>query len=98
MYLPWIQMVMSSASRHVKCLLRSFFSLDHAFSIKPLDNGLFEVGVHAVDVASMIRPNTITDREARERAVAVRLVERTVPMLPETFALEHARLIPGKER
>ncbi|CDH60623.1 rnb-domain-containing protein [Lichtheimia corymbifera JMRC:FSU:9682] len=71
---------------------------DHAFSIKPLDNGLFEVGVHAVDVASMIRPNTITDREARERAVAVRLVERTVPMLPEAFDLEHARLIPGKER
>ena len=79
--------------------------IDHGFSIKVIkqkdDDGpgeLFEIGIHTVDVASLIRPNTLLDREARERAVTVQLVERKIPMLPSSFTNAHAELTPGKER
>ena len=55
--------------------------IDHGFSIKVIkqqDNDgigeLFEIGIHTVDIASLIQPNTLLDREARERAVTVQLV------------------------
>ncbi|KAI9317022.1 hypothetical protein BX666DRAFT_1941195 [Dichotomocladium elegans] len=71
---------------------------DHGFSIKRLENGTFEVGIHAADVASIIRPNSLMSREARERGVAVSLVERRIPMVPNAFADENATFLPGKTR
>ena len=56
---------------------------DDALSIRKLDNGLWEVGVHIADVTHYVRPGTIIDKEGQERATSVYLVDRTVPMLPE---------------
>ena len=56
---------------------------DDALSYKLLENGNVEVGVHIADVTHYIRPNTILEKEAYERATSVYLVDRVVPMLPE---------------
>ena len=41
---------------------------DDALSIKKLPNGHYEVGVHIADVKHYVKPDTIIDREAQERA------------------------------
>ena len=56
---------------------------DDALSIQKLPNGNWEIGVHIADVTHYVTPGTVIDREARERATSVYLVDRTVPMLPE---------------
>ncbi len=56
---------------------------DDALSIEKLPNGNWEIGVHIADVTHYVTPNTVIDREARERATSVYLVDRTIPMLPE---------------
>ena len=43
----------------------------------------WEIGVHIADVTHYVTPGTVIDREARERATSVYLVDRTIPMLPE---------------
>ena len=54
-----------------------------ALSLRKLPNGLWEVGVHIADVTHYVRPGSIIEREAQERATSVYLVDRTIPMLPE---------------
>lgn len=61
---------------------------DDALSIKALENGNFEVGVHIADVSHYLQPGTILDDEAFERATSVYLVDRTIPMLPEVLSNE----------
>ncbi len=56
---------------------------DDALSLRKLQNGNYEVGVHIADVSWYVRPGSVIDREARERGTSVYLVDRTVPMLPE---------------
>ena len=56
--------------------------LDDALSIRKLNNGLWEVGVHIADVTHYISPKSIINKEAEKRGTSVYLVDRTVPMLP----------------
>ena len=56
---------------------------DDALSLRKLQNGNYEVGVHIADVSYYVRPGTAVDKEARDRGTSVYLVDRTVPMLPE---------------
>ena len=56
---------------------------DDALSIERMPNGNWEIGVHIADVTHYVTPGTVIDREARERATSVYLVDRTIPMLPE---------------
>lgn len=56
---------------------------DDALSLRKLQNGNYEVGVHIADVSWYVRPGSLVDKEARERGTSVYLVDRTVPMLPE---------------
>lgn len=71
---------------------------DDALSMKRLDNGHFEVGVHIADVSHYVVSGTEIDREAFERATSVYMVHRTVPMLPERLSNEICSLKEGVDR
>ncbi len=59
---------------------------DDALSFRPLPDGNYEVGIHIADVSHYVRPGTALDTEARKRATSIYLVDRTIPMLPETLS------------
>lgn len=71
---------------------------DDALSVKRLDNGLYEVGVHIADVSHYVKEGDIIDREAQKRATSVYLVDRTIPMLPERLCNFVCSLRPNEEK
>lgn len=71
---------------------------DDALSVRRLENGLIEVGVHIADVSFFVRPGNALDTEARERATSVYLVDRTIPMLPEILSTNLCSLNPDQDR
>ena len=71
---------------------------DDALSIKKLDNGLYQVGVHIADVSHYVTEGSIIDREAVKRATSVYLVDRTIPMLPERLCNFVCSLRPNEEK
>ncbi|HVW82626.1 MAG TPA: ribonuclease R [Candidatus Paceibacterota bacterium] len=71
---------------------------DDALSVRTLPGGKVEVGVHIADVSFFVRPGTALDREARERATSVYLVDRTIPMLPEVLSNDLCSLNPQEDR
>ena len=71
---------------------------DGALSIRPLANGLWEVGVHIADVTYYVHEGSLIDREAERRATSVYLVDRTIPMLPERLCNFLCSLRPNEEK
>lgn len=71
---------------------------DDALSLKKLDGGNWEVGVHIADVTHYVVPGTALDKEALDRATSVYLVDRTVPMLPEKLSNRLCSLRPKEEK
>jgi len=71
---------------------------DDAISLKKLDNGNWEVGVHIADVTHYVKPGTLTEEEARRRATSVYLVDRVVPMLPERLSNHICSLNPSEDK
>ena len=71
---------------------------DDALSIRKLDNGNYEIGVHIADVSHYVKQGTILDEEAYNRATSVYLVDRVVPMLPERLSNGVCSLRPKEEK
>jgi len=71
---------------------------DDAISFRTLPNGDYEVGVHIADVSHYVQPGTLIDKEARNRATSVYLVDRTIPMLPERLCNSICSLRPGEDK
>jgi ribonuclease R len=71
---------------------------DDALSIRDLDDGTVEVGVHIADVSFYVRQGTALDREAFRRATSVYLVDRAIPMLPEALSSDLCSLVPDRDR
>jgi ribonuclease R len=71
---------------------------DDAISFTPMGNGKTEIGIHIADVSHYVRPNSILDEEAYERATSVYLVDRVVPMLPEILSNGACSLRPNEEK
>lgn len=71
---------------------------DDAISIRNLDNGCYEIGVHIADVSHFVQPGSILDQAAYERATSVYLPDRVNPMLPERISNELCSLRPHEDK
>ncbi|HOU01696.1 MAG: ribonuclease R [Bacteroidales bacterium] len=71
---------------------------DDALSLKKLDNGNWEVGVHIADVTYYVKQGSLTEEEAKQRATSVYLVDRVVPMLPERLSNNICSLNPSEDK
>ncbi|MFD0977247.1 ribonuclease R [Salinimicrobium gaetbulicola] len=71
---------------------------DDALSFKELEDGNYEIGIHIADVSHYVKPGTILDEEAYNRATSVYLVDRVVPMLPEVLSNNACSLRPNEEK
>ena len=71
---------------------------DDALSIKKLENGHWEIGVHIADVSHYVRPNSAMDKEALKRGNSVYLVDRVIPMLPEQLSNMVCSLRPHEDK
>lgn len=71
---------------------------DDAISIRNLDNGNYEIGVHIADVSHFVKPGSILDKAAYERATSVYLPDRVNPMLPEKISNELCSLRPNEDK
>jgi len=71
---------------------------DDALSVREIEKGKWEVGVHIADVTHYVKEGSAIDREARERSTSVYLVDRTIPMLPEVLSNDLCSLRPNTDR
>lgn len=71
---------------------------DDAISLRKMDNGHWEMGVHIADVSHYVRIGSAIDQEALERGTSVYLVDRTIPMLPEKLCNNVCSLRPNEEK
>lgn len=56
---------------------------DDALSLRPLESGLFEVGVHIADVAEFVIRDDDLDHEAESRASSIYLPDGRIAMFPD---------------
>lgn len=71
---------------------------DDALSLKKLESGKWEVGVHIADVSHYVKPGTAIDSEAYDRGTSIYLVDRTIPMLPEKLSNMVCSLRPDEDK
>ena len=71
---------------------------DDAISFKQIEKNVFEIGIHIADVSHFLKENTLLDLEAQKRATSVYLVDRVVPMLPETISNNLCSLNPKENK
>src|SRR5664280_926713 len=71
---------------------------DDALSLKQLANGNWEAGIHIADVTHYVKPGSLLEDEAKQRATSIYLVDRVVPMLPERLSNHICSLNQGEDK
>ncbi len=71
---------------------------DDALSIQKIDETIWEVGVHIADVTHYVKPKSLLEQVARDRATSIYLVDRTIPMLPEKLSNMVCSLRPKEDK
>ena len=71
---------------------------DDAVSFREINDNLYEIGIHIADVSNYVKVGSELDKEAEERGTSLYLVDRTIPMLPETLSNDLCSLLPYKDR
>ncbi|MDX1607737.1 MAG: ribonuclease R [Candidatus Spechtbacterales bacterium] len=72
--------------------------LDDALSVRKIEGGIFEVGIHIADVSYYVKENSPLDMQARGKGNSVYLVDRTIPMFPEILSNDLCSLNPGEDK
>jgi len=70
---------------------------DDAISIERKGK-ITEIGIHIADVTHFLKKGTELDKEAYVRGTSVYLVDRVVPMLPESLSNNLCSLTPNEEK
>jgi ribonuclease R len=71
---------------------------DDAISLRILDDGNYEIGIHIADVSHFLQEGSTLDVESFERATSVYLPDRVLPMLPERISNELCSLRPNEDK
>ena len=71
---------------------------DDALSVRALEGGEYEIGIHIADATFFVRPGTALDDEATRRGTSVYLVDATIPMLPHELSGNVCSLKQGEDR
>ncbi len=71
--------------------------IENAFTLEKTAADNWQLGIHIADVAHYIEQDTILDRIARKRGIAVNLRKQVLPLFPEKVS-KLCSLIPGKNR
>jgi ribonuclease R len=71
--------------------------IETAFSLEKLRGKKWQLGIHILDIAHYIQPDSPLDKAAKKRGTAIYLGQKVLPLFPE--AVQKAlSIVPGKDR